>query len=118
MGTSSTQKTQRLSSKKRRLTSAVPMMGSSCISLRLIPKEEGSACGNARNVTRAALTGRLRAGSKKRWEHELWVSLSWQVVKNRGLLQLVSLCPHLHPSRQFQTATNPFPGHALPVHTP
>src|SRR5712691_10667456 len=119
MDTSSTQKTQRPSSKKRRLRSAVPMMGNSCISLRLIPKEEASACGNAQNVTRAAfMMRRARPGYEKRWEHELWVLLPWQVVKSPGLLQLVSLCPRFHPAGQLQTDGKPSPGHALAVDDP
>src|SRR5260370_31513624 len=116
MDTSSTQETQRLSNKRPRLGSVVPMMGISCISLRLHPKEETSACGNARNVTRAvSIVKIVRAGSEKRWEHEFWVLLAWQGFKSRGILGLVRFCPRLHPAGQFQTDSKPSFGHGLTV---
>src|SRR5260370_40112386 len=95
------------------------MMGSACIWLRLCPKEEAAVFGNARSAIRAALiTGRLRAGSKKRWERELWVSLPWQVLKIRSLLRIASLSPKLYPAGQFQTDNKPSLGHALAVDDP
>ena len=62
--------------------------------------------------------GRLRASSKKTWERELWVSLPCQVVKYRGLLQLVRPCPKLQPAGQFQTDSKTALGHALAIDDP
>jgi hypothetical protein len=61
---------------------------------------------------------RLQAGSKKRWGHELGVSLPWQVVKIRGFLQLVRPCPQLHPAGQFQADSKAARRQALAVDDP
>src|SRR5580692_11725312 len=104
--------------KRLSLGSSVRMMGTSCISLRLRLKEEASACGNARNVTRTALTKRPLEGSKKRWERDLRVSLPCQFIRNRGLLQLVVPCPQIRPAGQFQTDSKAALRHALAVDDP